>query len=248
MRGACTPHVAGPLCLQEEEQARHASKESRCCAEHTAPASPQPPHTDPPSPQPRLHPALPPSPHPRTQPLHHHSLRTQPGPTASPVHSPPVTTASPAPSVPPPACFPCPRCNRPRCNSRREERKRRDAFRALLTAQHTAGKLNARSEWKDVQPGLASTPEYKAATQQTGSTPAELFDDFRSQLLEAYAAQRRVLKAAVGEHESCVPTEATTLADFEAALFALGRVELTQLPQEALATYLEELQVRPRCI
>jgi pre-mRNA-processing factor 40 len=59
----------------------------------------------------------------------------------------------------------------------REERKAREAFKALLQDLVTAGKIKARSKWRHVYPTFASDQRYLNMLGKPGSNPLELFWD-----------------------------------------------------------------------
>uniref|UniRef100_A0A7S3AQX9 FF domain-containing protein n=1 Tax=Haptolina ericina TaxID=156174 RepID=A0A7S3AQX9_9EUKA len=127
--------------------------------------------------------------------------------------------------------------------NRREERRKRDQYRALLAAKHQEGAFHSKSRWKDVVDLLLPSSEYKAACEQSGSTPAELFEDFIEQLEEQAQAHRRVLRNAVSDHKIKLTAE-SSIADFEAAVRASdgsGAI-LDGIPQSAIKAYYDELQ------
>jgi len=126
---------------------------------------------------------------------------------------------------------------------RRLERKRRDQFRSLLSAKHSEGAFHVRSHWRDVSKVLAGTQEYQGALQQSGSTPAELFEDFIEQLNEQYQAHRKTLKAIMAAlHGNFTVTLETKFDAFEAALRGADTDTLEGVPQSSLIAFLEELQ------
>ena len=95
---------------------------------------------------------------------------------------------------------------------RRRERKQRDAFRARLLAMHRDGVLGPRARWRVVVEGLVGTSEYKGAIEQSGSTPAELFEDVLEQINDEYAAHRKAVKPVLAAANYEVG-EACTLAE-----------------------------------
>nr|CCA30114.1 hypothetical protein NCLIV_070050 [Neospora caninum Liverpool]CEL71360.1 TPA: hypothetical protein BN1204_070050 [Neospora caninum Liverpool] len=74
----------------------------------------------------------------------------------------------------------------------RRERKRRDAFRALLDEAAKKGELTAKTDWPDFVAQIVNDPRYYQMVGQGGSTPRELFDDAVDQLKEEYQKQKCV--------------------------------------------------------
>ena len=81
--------------------------------------------------------------------------------------------------------------------TRRTERLQRDAFRGLLLRKHHEGLIGPRTKWRDVLEELKPTDEYVGAVSQSGSTPAELFEDVLESINQEYSAHRRRVKAAL---------------------------------------------------
>jgi len=78
----------------------------------------------------------------------------------------------------------------------RHERKKRDAFRAVLKEHHEAGKLEYDSTWHAYlkAASITSEPAYLDMLGQPGSTPHDLFDDFIEELAEKYKEDRAKVK------------------------------------------------------
>ena len=139
--------------------------------------------------------------------------------------------------------------------TRRDERRARDAFRALLSAKHDAGEIGRGARWRDVVGIVKETPEYRGAREQSGSTPLELFEDFLDQLEETARAQRRTVRAvhaaaAAGPHADALAA-AGTFEQFERALRLGGSAgndgeTLEGVPQSALREFHEELLEKAR--
>ncbi|KAG8220839.1 hypothetical protein J3R82DRAFT_2333, partial [Butyriboletus roseoflavus] len=79
----------------------------------------------------------------------------------------------------------------------RSERKAREAFKALLQELINAGKIKARSKWRQVYPTFASDERYLNLLGKPGSNPLELFWDIVDQL-----DQR--LDAKIATAEECI--------------------------------------------
>ena len=124
---------------------------------------------------------------------------------------------------------------------RRDERLKRDAFRALLLREHREGRLLPRTRWKDLVNVLLPTPEYRFAAEQSGSTPAELFEDVLETICEEYERHRRSLTR-IGGNGGFEIDVSTTLAQLEAAIdVAYTRGESgVRPPSWAVRTYLED--------
>jgi hypothetical protein len=102
---------------------------------------------------------------------------------------------------------------------RRTERQQRDAFRKLLMTMHHDGRLGPRTKWKDVLPDLLQTDEYRGAAAQSGSTPAELFEDVVESLNAEYTAHRKRIRACLAA-ASYEVVESTTSEQMDAAIAA----------------------------
>jgi len=76
----------------------------------------------------------------------------------------------------------------------RHERKKRDAFRALLKEHNEAGKLKSTTTWADFVPSVKSEDAYLSMLGQPGSTPHDIFDDFLEELAEKYKEDRAKIK------------------------------------------------------
>ena len=126
---------------------------------------------------------------------------------------------------------------------RREERRLRDAFRALLAEKHAAGVFHAKSKWADVEVLIAKEPAFESCLKQSGSAPHELWEDYMEILNEAWQAQRRTLKAvllAVGAAFTVTPE--TGFDAFAAALREADSGTLEEVPESAIRAFLIELQ------
>lgn len=76
---------------------------------------------------------------------------------------------------------------------RRQCRKNRDAFRALLQEAYDAGKLDRNSKWKRFKRTIKEDPRYEDLIGQPGSTPSELYGDFVEDLQERYEETKRII-------------------------------------------------------
>ena len=94
------------------------------------------------------------------------------------------------------------------------ERRNRDAFCALLLAERDAGRLHARSRWKDFILRERENPAYVDVSKNlSGSTPRELFRDVVEDEYAALRDDRRAARAAMrAAGSTCAP--GTTLEEF----------------------------------
>ena len=83
--------------------------------------------------------------------------------------------------------------------NRRIERKRRDAFRALLMRLRVSHMsiVTYGCKWKHVFPLIENEPAYLDMVGQPGSTPLELFFDLVAELDEEYYKERRSVLDAI---------------------------------------------------
>ncbi|KAL1529291.1 hypothetical protein AB1Y20_000245 [Prymnesium parvum] len=122
--------------------------------------------------------------------------------------------------------------------TRREERRKRDQFRSLLGSLHEEGKINFKTKWKDVVETLTPTDAYRAAVEQPGSTPAELFADFIDQLEQQWQSRRRIMKPLAP-----TVTETSPFDEFETQIRAADETNaLEGIPVDAIKAYWQELQ------
>jgi len=129
--------------------------------------------------------------------------------------------------------------------ARRADRKKRDAFRALLRRRYDEGLIPLAARWRDVAADLEAAEEHGLAAGQPGSTPQELFDDCMEQAREAYSAHRRLLRGVSGAPPV---TAATTVDEFAAAIASAADAgsEVASLPRASLAAYVAELKEKAR--
>ncbi len=134
--------------------------------------------------------------------------------------------------------------------ARRADRVKRDAFRALLLRKVSDGALSPLSRWRDVVDELRPTPEYRFAREQSGSTPAELFEDVIESLNDEYAPHRKRLRSLLAEASDASPplaiSLATTADELAASLAPLDADGLRAMPKYALPTFLAEQHERLR--
>ncbi|KIJ20730.1 hypothetical protein PAXINDRAFT_57698, partial [Paxillus involutus ATCC 200175] len=88
----------------------------------------------------------------------------------------------------------------------RTERKAREAFRALLKELVDAGKVKARTKWRQVYPTFASDERYLNLLGKPGSNPLELFWDVADQLDQKLDAKIAIVEESIRRVEA--PNEA----------------------------------------
>ncbi|KAL5558702.1 hypothetical protein UlMin_034913, partial [Ulmus minor] len=101
---------------------------------------------------------------------------------------------------------------------RRMERKNRDEFRKLMEEHVADGTLSAKSHWRDYCLKVKDLPQYQAVASNTsGSTPKDLFDDVYEGLENLYHEDKGRVKDAL---KSGKVTIGSTLAfdDFKEAI------------------------------
>ncbi|KAF9902086.1 hypothetical protein EC991_005292 [Linnemannia zychae] len=106
---------------------------------------------------------------------------------------------------------------RERVLRKRTERKRREAFKELLTELRTTGQLNARSCWMQIHPLIKEDPRYISILGQPGSTPMELFWDLIEDLDERLYQDRKMIQNVLTSMDYQVQPE-TTFDKFQAVV------------------------------
>ncbi|KAJ4701578.1 pre-mRNA-processing protein 40A [Melia azedarach] len=81
---------------------------------------------------------------------------------------------------------------------RRTERKNRDAFRKLMEEHVADGSLTAKAHWRDYCSKVKDLPQYHAVASNTsGSTPKDLFEDVAKELEKQYHEDKNRIKDAM---------------------------------------------------
>lgn len=114
--------------------------------------------------------------------------------------------------------------------ARRRERQQRDAFRDLLRRKVDEGALTPRSTWASVLPALLPTVQYRAAVEQGGSTPSELFEDVVLVELKGEYAEHRQQILARAAATGVEISASTTIEE-------LGRVVKIGAPPSGVPTW-----------
>ncbi|KAK0576564.1 hypothetical protein LWI29_019706 [Acer saccharum] len=101
---------------------------------------------------------------------------------------------------------------------RRTERKNRDAFRKLLEEHVADGTLTAKTHWRDYCMKVRDLSQYHAvATNTSGSTPKELFEDVCEELEKQYLEDKTRIKDAMKSGKITI-SSTWTFEDFKAAV------------------------------
>ncbi|CAJ2630400.1 pre-mRNA-processing protein 40A-like isoform X2 [Trifolium pratense] len=101
---------------------------------------------------------------------------------------------------------------------RKAERKNRDEFRKLMDEHIASGILTAKTNWRDYHSQVKDLPAYLAVASNTsGSTPKELFEDVVEELEKQYQEEKSQIKDAVKLAKISLSTT-WTVEDFKSAL------------------------------
>ncbi|KAI9118530.1 hypothetical protein K1719_010862 [Acacia pycnantha] len=137
---------------------------------------------------------------------------------------------------------------------RRSERKNRDAFRKLLEEHVASGTLTAKTHWREYCMKVKDLPQYQAVASNTsGSTPKDLFEDVVEDLAQKYHEDKTQVKDAVKSGKIAVDTT-TVFEDFKAAVLeevdppSMSDINLTLIYEELLerAKEKEEKEAKKR--
>ncbi|KAL1368399.1 hypothetical protein AAHE18_02G118600 [Arachis hypogaea] len=108
---------------------------------------------------------------------------------------------------------------------RRGERKNRDAFRKLLEEHVAAGILNAKTQWREYCLKVRDLPQYQAVASNTsGSTPKDLFEDVVEDLENQYHEDKTLVKDIIKSGKITV-VSTSVFEEFKAAILEEGSCE-----------------------
>jgi pre-mRNA-processing factor 40 len=136
----------------------------------------------------------------------------------------------------------------------RGERKNRDAFRKLLEEHIADGVLTAKTQWRDYCLKVKELPQYQAVASNTsGSTPRDLFEDVFEDLEKKYHEDKTLIKDTLKSGKITVVTT-SVYEDFksaileEAACQTISEINLKLLFEELLerAKEKEEKEAKKR--
>ncbi|XP_031493499.1 pre-mRNA-processing protein 40A [Nymphaea colorata] len=126
--------------------------------------------------------------------------------------------------------------------TRRAERKNRDEFRKLMEEHVTAGILNVRTHWRDYCMQVKDLPAYLAVASNTsGSTPKDLFEDVAEDLEKQYHDDKARIKDAL-KMAKVTMTSNWSFEDFKDAILQDGN--LSRVSETNLKIVFEELLER----
>ncbi|XP_027363511.1 pre-mRNA-processing protein 40A-like isoform X2 [Abrus precatorius] len=101
---------------------------------------------------------------------------------------------------------------------RKTERKNRDEFRKLMEEHIASGILTAKTHWRDYYSKVKDLPAYLAVASNTsGSTPKDLFEDVAEELEKQYHEEKSRIKDAV-KLAKITLLSTWTFEDFKSAL------------------------------
>ncbi|XP_049868561.1 pre-mRNA-processing factor 40 homolog A isoform X2 [Pectinophora gossypiella] len=135
--------------------------------------------------------------------------------------------------------------------NKRQQRKNRDNFLALLDSLHEEGKLTSMSLWVELYPVISADMRFSAMLGQSGSTPLDLFKFYVENLKARFHDEKKVIKEILKEKEFEVKPEtsfeefATVVCeDSKSASLDAGNVKLTynSLLEKAEAKNKEKLK------
>ncbi|KAG6909336.1 hypothetical protein DXG01_000936 [Tephrocybe rancida] len=124
----------------------------------------------------------------------------------------------------------------------RRERKAREAFKDLLQGLVDAGKIKARTKWKEVYPNFATDERYLLMLGNPGSNPLELFWDVVDVLDQDLDRKIAVIDDAFERHNA-KQAEVKAEGDMEVDAFAVGP-ETTEKEFRAIVKANEDDAVR----
>ncbi|KAI8346809.1 hypothetical protein B0O80DRAFT_222600 [Mortierella sp. GBAus27b] len=112
---------------------------------------------------------------------------------------------------------------RERVLRKRTQRKRREAFKAMLSEVRKKGSLNAKSCWMQIHPLIKEDSRYLDILGQPGSTPMELFWDLIEDLDERLYQDRKMIQDLLKNDDYDIQPE-TTFDAFNGAISKHERV------------------------
>ncbi|KAH8285817.1 hypothetical protein KR018_009491 [Drosophila ironensis] len=138
---------------------------------------------------------------------------------------------------------------------KRQQRKNRDSFLALLDALHEEGKLTSMSLWVELYPIISADLRFSAMLGQSGSTPLDLFKFYVENLKARFHDEKKIIREILKEKAFVVQAK-TTFEDFatvvcedkRSASLDAGNVKLTynSLLEKAEAIEKERLKEEVR--
>ncbi|XP_045511812.1 pre-mRNA-processing factor 40 homolog A isoform X1 [Pieris brassicae] len=118
--------------------------------------------------------------------------------------------------------------------NKRQQRKNRDNFLALLDGLHEEGKLTSMSLWVELYPVISADMRFSAMLGQSGSTPLDLFKFYVENLKARFHDEKKVIKEILKEKQFEVKADTTfeefatiVCEDSKSASLDAGNVKLT---------------------
>ncbi|XP_030383497.1 pre-mRNA-processing factor 40 homolog A isoform X2 [Scaptodrosophila lebanonensis] len=117
---------------------------------------------------------------------------------------------------------------------KRQQRKNRDSFLALLDSLHEEGKLTSMSLWVELYPIISADLRFSAMLGQNGSTPLDLFKFYVENLKARFHDEKKIIREILKEKQFVVQAK-TSFEDFatvvcedkRSASLDAGNVKLT---------------------
>ncbi|XP_004925558.1 pre-mRNA-processing factor 40 homolog A isoform X3 [Bombyx mori] len=118
--------------------------------------------------------------------------------------------------------------------NKRQQRKNRDNFLALLDSLHEEGKLTSMSLWVELYPVISADMRFSAMLGQSGSTPLDLFKFYVENLKARFHDEKKIIKEILKDKNFEVKPETTfeefatvVCEDSKSASLDAGNVKLT---------------------
>ncbi|GAM22720.1 hypothetical protein SAMD00019534_058950 [Acytostelium subglobosum LB1] len=128
---------------------------------------------------------------------------------------------------------------------RREARKHRDLFRDFMLEQYMAGELQPTTHWQQFYKRFGTHPTFEnLASQTTGSSPLELFMDFREEMTIRFERDFDRLRDMIKDLNFQFIPKQTTLEELKQALSKHERFSI--LSQSSIPPFLEYLEDREK--
>ncbi|KAI8816324.1 uncharacterized protein EV422DRAFT_509905 [Fimicolochytrium jonesii] len=126
---------------------------------------------------------------------------------------------------------------------RRDARKARDAFRALLAELKENGTINAKTQWLHVYPVVKDDPRFVALLAQPGSTPLDLFGDLVVELVDEFRRERRIVEDLLKSSTKEIRAD-TTFEDFSQLVLSLDETHSVNIKPTTIHFVYEETMER----
>nr|XP_047142980.1 pre-mRNA-processing factor 40 homolog B isoform X1 [Hydra vulgaris] len=107
---------------------------------------------------------------------------------------------------------------------KRQHRKHREAFSALLDNMHKEGYINSMSRWMDLFPKISDDNRFSNMLGIPGSTPLDLFKFFVEELKSRYNDEKKIIKEILRDKQYSVDVK-TPFEEFNAVVVGDSRSE-----------------------